>query len=186
MKKSLLFSLGFLMVGLLAGSFANAQSVKQVNWSFSSKKIGEKTYEVHMTAIPDKGWHIYSQEQPSEAIAQPTAIKFTKNPIVLIEGLTKEVGEKEKYEDKTAGIIQYQYAKVDFVQSVKLKAEAKTTLTGTITYQACTDEMCLPPKTVSFGFKTKTTGASPLPEANGDAFRVGLLSRGSAILKRSS
>ena len=52
-----------------------------------------KTYEIHMTATIQTGWHLYSQTQPEDAIAIPTGIKFTSNPLVTAEGPVKEVGK---------------------------------------------------------------------------------------------
>src|SRR5882724_912831 len=122
-----------------------AQKADPVHFTYSVSKAKDQGYEVHITAAIDNGWHIYSQTQPDEAIAQPTAIVFVKNPLITMTGKPKEEGTKEKYEDKTAGIVQYQYSgKLDFVQAVTIKAKVKTNISGTITYQACTDEMCLP------------------------------------------
>ena len=119
-----------------------------VHFEYHAEKTGDKTYAIHITAKIDEGWHIYSQNQPKEAIAQPTLIAFTKSPLFVWKGKFSEMGKKEKYEDKIAGIIQYQYGEtVEFVQTVTVKGSAKTTLTGNITYQACTDERCLSPKT---------------------------------------
>ena len=70
---------------------------------------------------------------------------------MIIIGKAKEIGKKEMYQDKAAGIKQYQYGdKVDFVQVINLKLAVKTSISGTITYQTCTNEMCLPPKTITF------------------------------------
>jgi len=89
--------------------------------------------------------------QPAEAIARPTKIEWVKNPLVILSGSTKEIGRKEKYENKEAGIVQFQYgAACEFVQALTLKAKVKTNMAGLITYQVCTDKMCLPPKTVEF------------------------------------
>jgi hypothetical protein len=53
--------------------------------------------------------------------------------------------------DAALDIEAWQYAgKVEFVQQVKFKAKTKTNLSGTIEYQVCTDEKCLPPTTVRF------------------------------------
>ena len=62
MKK--LFFISFLMMSAAIG---NAQVLNPVLWSFSSKKIADKTYEVHLTATIQKGWHMYSQHQPADA-----------------------------------------------------------------------------------------------------------------------
>lgn len=129
---------------------ANAQ-LNPVSWSFSSKKIADKTYEVHLTATMQTGWHLYSQVQPEDAIAIPTGFTINSNPLLALQGKIKEVGKMEKFHDPKLEISANQYAaKVDFVQVVKLKANAKTSLTGSVEYQTCDDKKCLPPKTVNF------------------------------------
>jgi hypothetical protein len=145
MKK---FSLS--VVVLFAMLFVNAQS-HPVSWSFSAKKTDDKTYEVHMTATIQKGWHLYSQEQPEDAIANPTAFTLTANPLFKLDGKIKEVGKMEKFKDKQLGLSANQYSdKVDFVQVVKLKGSGKTTVSGSVEFQTCDDKKCLPPKTVNF------------------------------------
>ena len=147
MIKKLLFSF---VVLIIAGATAFAQ-LNPVSWAFNSKKIGDKTFEVRMTATMQPGWHLYSQVQPEDAIAIPTDIQFNKNPLISLNGSIKEVGKMEKFKDEKLGVAANQYAKkVEFVQVVKLKANAKTNLTGTIEYQTCDDEKCLPPKKVNF------------------------------------
>lgn len=147
MIKKLLFSF---VVLIITGATAFAQ-LNPVSWAFNSKKIGDKTYEVRMTATMQPGWHLYSQVQPEDAIAIPTDIQFNKNPLISLNGSIKEVGKMEKFKDEKLGVAANQYAKkVEFVQVVKLKANAKTNLTGTIEYQTCDDEKCLPPKKVNF------------------------------------
>ena len=54
------------------------------------------------------------------------------------------------------GISANQYSKtVTFLQKVKMKANAKTKLTGTVEYQTCDDKKCLPPKTVPISIEIK-------------------------------
>lgn len=135
---------------MLAGAVANAQ-LNPVSWSFSSKKITDKTYEIHLTATMASGWHLYSQVQPEDAIAIPTGFKINNNPLLSLEGSITEVGKMEKFHDKKLEVSANQYSgKVDFVQVVKLKANAKTNFTGSVEYQTCDDKKCLPPKTVNF------------------------------------
>jgi hypothetical protein len=122
-----------------------------VNWDFSAKKIADKTYEIHMTATIQSGWHLFSQIQPEDAIAIPTAFTINSNPLLKFDGKIKEVGKLEKFKDEKLDISANQYSnKVSFVQVIKLKANAKTNVTGNVEFQTCNDEKCLPPKTVSF------------------------------------
>jgi DsbC/DsbD-like thiol-disulfide interchange protein len=145
MKKISLLLLSFGLVMM-----ASAQTLNPVTWSFASKKVNENNYEVYLTATIQKGWHLYAQKQPEDAIAQPTAISFNKNPLVSFEGNVKEVGKMEMYKDEKLGIAANQYSdKVVFVQTVKIKGKAKTNVTGKLEFQTCNDEKCLPPKTIN-------------------------------------
>lgn len=144
----------FLLISLFTVSFVFAQN--PVSWSYSSKKISDKVYEVYLTATIQNGWHLYAQKQPEDAIAQPTTFNFTKNPLLDFDGNVKEVGKLEKYKDEKLDIAANQYSnKVDFVQVVKLKGKAKTAVTGKLEYQTCDDKKCLPPKTVAFSIALK-------------------------------
>lgn len=127
-----------------------------VTWSFSSKKTGDKMYEVHITATIQSGWHLYSQKQPNDAIAIPTSFTVSRNPLFSIEGKIKEVGKMEVMNDKELGVSANQYSQtVDFVQKIKLKSNVKTSFNGSVEYQTCDDKKCLPPKTVNFSIAIK-------------------------------
>jgi len=135
---------------LLFGGIVNAQ-LNPVTWTFTATKIGDKTYEVHMKATLQNGWHLYSQIQPENAFANPTTFTFNKNPLLKLDGKIREVGKMEKFHEAKLDLSANQYSNtVDFVQVVKVKVNAKTTLTGSVEYQTCDDKKCLPPRTVTF------------------------------------
>ena len=145
----------FILFAVFSVGVASAQ-LNPVSWSFSSKKINDKEYELQLTATIQQGWHLYSQTQPEDAIAQPTSFSFNKNPLLDLDGKVKEVGKLEKYKDKTLDVSANQYSnKVVFVQKVKLKGKVKTAVTGNLEFQTCNDEKCLPPKTVNFSIALK-------------------------------
>jgi hypothetical protein len=145
MKKFVLILISFFSIGLLS-----AQGLNPVSWNFTSKKISDNVYELQMIATIQQGWHVYSQTQPKDAIAQPTTVVFNKNPLVELDGKLKEAGNLEKFKDKELDISANQYSnKVVFLQRVKLKGKAKTNVTGKLTYQTCNDEKCLPAKTIN-------------------------------------
>lgn len=146
----------FISSSLLALFAVAQQQPDPVHWTFRAVRAADNNLEIRLEAHVERGWHIYAQVQPKEAISQPTKIVFRSNPLVELKGLVVEVGRKETYTDKMAGILQYQYSdSVVFTQAARLKGEAKTRITGTITYQTCTDEMCLPPKTIPFAIFLK-------------------------------
>jgi thiol:disulfide interchange protein DsbD len=150
MKKLIVFVLSLVSVQLV-----NAQIQDPVKWSFSAEKVGGSTYEVRLTATLEEGWHVYSQTTPDGGPI-PTSIEFTKNPLVTLDGTTKEVGKLHQKHEPLFGVDVKQFDnKVVFVQKVKVKGNAKTTVTGTIEFMTCNDRECLPPKTQKFSIALK-------------------------------
>lgn len=143
-------------VVLMAFSAAGQAQVKDpVKWSFSAKKGNNELFEVHLVATIEKGWHIYSQTTPSGGPI-PTAITFSKSPLIVLEGNAKENGKLEQHNEPLFGVDVKQFSdKVDFVQTLKLKANVKTTVNGSVEYMVCNDKECLPPKSVPFSVALK-------------------------------
>lgn len=138
-----------ILVVLIFSSAVKAQD--PIQWSFTAKKLSGTRYQVELIASIKSGWHLYSQTQPAEAIALPTNIQFKKHPLIDFKGSVKEQGKLKKVKDETLGVESWQFAgKVRFVQVVELKNNVKTNISGSVEFQACTDEKCLPPKTVDF------------------------------------
>lgn len=136
--------------------FSQAQVLSPVLWTYTAQKTGDKTYELHITATIQKTWHLYSQNQPSDAIINPTQIKFKANPLIILDGKVKELGQLEKYRDDQLKISANQYSdKVDFVQKIKLKRATKTKVVGSVEFQTCDDKKCLPPKKLNFTIDLK-------------------------------
>ena len=145
MKK--LYLLGCLV---MAGLAVTAQSSKAVHWTFTSKKLADKTYEVHMTASIDGSYHMYAQNVGVDGPI-PTSFKITANPLVVTDGKVKEVGKLvQKKEEVWGGDVRYYEKTVDFVQVVKLKGNVKTNLAGTVSFMVCNESQCLPPSDVDF------------------------------------
>ena len=145
----------FVVLLLVVAKLGFSQVKDPVKWAYDSKKIDESTFEISLTATVDPTWHIYSQTTP-EGGPSATVISFTKNPLIQLEGEVKEVGKLEQKHEKLFGVDVKQFSnKVIFVQTVKLKAKAKTALTGTIEFMTCNNRECLPPKTEKFSVALK-------------------------------
>lgn len=143
-------STSLVAIFFMAAIAAKAQ-LNPITWTYTAKKTSDKTYEIRISATIQSGWHLYSQTQPDDAIAEPTKITFNKNPLLKLDGNIKEDGKLEKFHDAKLDLSANQYSsKVEFVQTVKMKATAKTNVSGTVKFQTCNDEKCLPPKTVNF------------------------------------
>ncbi|HEX8356115.1 MAG TPA: protein-disulfide reductase DsbD domain-containing protein [Segetibacter sp.] len=138
-----------LAVGVLFAVNVIAQIKDPVKWTATSRK-NATGYDVVLTATLPKPWHIYSQNT-GEGGPVPTAIKFTKNPLLTFEGKVKEVGKlKENFDKLFDTKVKYYGDKVDFVQAVKVKGGVKTNVNVTVEYMTCDDTQCLPPTKKTF------------------------------------
>ena len=143
MKKIVLYGLSALMV-----QAAIAQSSKQVQWAYAAKKIADKTYEVHMTATINGDYHLYAQDAGGEGPVA-TSFNFVKTPLLVLEGQVKESGKLiKKFESAWSHDVKYYEKNVDFIQTVKIKGNAKTNLSGKVEFMVCNDRQCLPPSAV--------------------------------------
>ena len=150
MKKLLPALIGILYVFVTQAQNSPAGAGQVVKWNFSAKKIADKTYEVTMTAAVQSPWHIYSQTTPDGG-PLPTKITYSKNPLITIEGAAKESGKVITKHEEVFGVdVIYFDGNVIFTQTVKLKTNAKTNLSGRFEYMVCNDAQCLPPTTVNF------------------------------------
>ena len=142
--KKLLFTL----VTLFTITASYAQILNPVTFNYSVVKKGNDLYEVHVKAMIEPKWHIYSVKNPNGG-AQATGIKIKEGKII---GALKENGKLKTIFEKEFNVNQkYFESSVDFVQLVRLKKGYK--ITGTINYMACNDRQCLPPKEVEFKIK---------------------------------
>ncbi len=146
----------FVAAAIIFTAFTASAQLNPITWSFTAKKIADKTYEIHMTATIQNKWHLYSQKQPDDAVANPTTFVFSPNPLFKLDDKTKEIGKMELMKDASLGISANQYSNtVDFVQRIKLKANVKTNFSGSVEYQTCDDKKCLPSKTINFSVAIK-------------------------------
>ena len=149
MNKLLLF-FSFLLIGSL--SFAQSDVVE---WKFESKKLADKKYEVKLIAMVRTPWHIYSTTTPDGG-PLPTKISFTKNPLTAFDGKLRELGNMVTHFEKVFDVdTKFYNNKVEFVQLVDVKGNAKTNLSGTVEFMVCNDKECLPPKSVPFSIALK-------------------------------
>ena len=135
---------------LLIAALPSVFGQSPVKWSFASKKIDNKTYELRLTAEVSGSWHLYSQFTPPGGPV-PTQISFNSNPMVTIDGEAKEDGNLQERFEEVFGIkVKFFNEKVSFIQQVKLKNNIKTAVTGKLEFMVCNDRECLPPTTVPF------------------------------------
>jgi hypothetical protein len=138
----------FILYVLIALGSLRAQT--PCTWTFSARKLYDRMYEIHCVADIQAPWHTYSQFTPSGG-PLPTKFTVNKNPLFSTDNEIEEKGKMiVKHEDVFGVDVKYFEGKVDFVQLVKLKGNAKTNFSGSVEYMVCNDRQCLPPVTKKF------------------------------------
>lgn len=147
MKKAVLFA------SLLFFAFQGfAQLANPVKWTYTARKVADKTYDIHMTANIDQNWHLYAQDAGEGP--EPTSFSFSPNPLMKLEGKVKEIGKLEKaFDPNFNSTLKFYSNRVDFVQRVKMRSDATTMVKGTVSYMVCDDKKCLPPREIPFSIK---------------------------------
>jgi thiol:disulfide interchange protein DsbD len=151
MKKLLLLS------ALAASSFSNPGKAPvadgPVQWTYSSKKIADKTFEVHFAATIGKDkdglpYHLYSS---TTGFGLPIEFIFDENPLLEVQAKPAEVGKLECVYDKDIGdTLRYYEGNMEFIDTVKFKTNSKSDFTGSIKAMACTKEQCVTLDPVKF------------------------------------
>ena len=94
------------------------------------------------------GYHINSNK-PAEEYLIPTVLSWAVEPFTL-QGVAYPKPETVKYEFSTQPLLVYSGA-IEVVSRFAVPVSATSgplTLAGKLRYQACTDKMCLPPRTL--------------------------------------
>ena len=145
MKK---FSLVIVAI-LVAVTGAFAQIHNPVKWEVAQKKLNSKEGDVFIKATIQNGWHIYSQTVPSGG---PIATSFSFKPSkdFVLNGKTAEPKANTKYEEVFDMNVPYFTRQVVFQQKVKLNSNKPTSVSGTVEWQACDANQCLPPDEYNF------------------------------------
>lgn len=144
-----LLSLCFLAVGA-----ANAQE-NPVKWKFTVEPVNEQEAVLVFSATVTGGYHLYAQQQDPLG-PLPTEFIFAENTDYKLKGKAAESPAPVSEKDETFGVM-VQFFKKDatFRQTVSLTSAKDMEIKGTIDYQVCNDETCLPFNDIPFSFRIK-------------------------------
>ncbi|HEY0676660.1 MAG TPA: protein-disulfide reductase DsbD domain-containing protein [Chitinophagaceae bacterium] len=137
-------------IGMLHSFSGLAQN--PVRWNFSAEKLKSNQFKIHLTANIGSGYHIYSKMQLSGSVYMPTNVRFDANKDIVEVGSVKEEGSLERVIDESSDMSYLKYSdKVNFNSIIKIRdGVTKTTLSGYVEFQACSEDECFPPVKVKF------------------------------------
>ena len=100
-----------------------------MKWKVASEEVSEGTYQLTFTGKIEDGKHIYGI---NPGIGNPVEVEYT-SPVTA--GPLQEVTKPTEYKDDLVF-----FGKAVFSQEVTV--ESGNTVEGSITWQACTEDMC--------------------------------------------
>lgn len=153
----------FIALFIAAASQVLAQAEQPVRWTFAlsqAEAAQPERFTVTAHAEIEQGWYVYGQFlEAGGPIA--TAIDFSGTPGGFkLVGMPTETGDAISGHDKLFDmhVTKFKHA-ADFIQTGEL-VDGQDELKGTLTFMTCTDETCLPPKTIDVTLSRKTLSAS--------------------------
>ncbi len=165
-----------LLMGILLVNYTQAQIVEDpTRWKHQVNHIEKDLYEVVTTCtFTNKTWHLYSMTPGGDGTLIAPELSYTFNNGAKKEGKTTEHGKKVTEDIKGVGTVHYFKNKIEYKQ--KFRATKDGTVKGSVYYQTCDDEMCLPPNEINFSVNytvakgnTETTeAATTTPKENSD------------------
>ncbi|MBL86071.1 MAG: hypothetical protein CMO82_05355 [Winogradskyella sp.] len=141
-KKVFLFSLLSLFFSINLFS----QELEPVKWDYKVEKVSDTEFILVFKANVDKGWYIYSQEQPSEESFAPTTY-FEFQDVdgnYQLEGKTSEPDVPTIYDKIFQEEVKKFKDEAVFKQRVTLINKDLKQIDVKVDYQTCDDSKCIP------------------------------------------
>jgi thiol:disulfide interchange protein len=138
----------FLLVLVLLFSYGQnqAQIKNPSKWSFElvpqNYKVGD-IVSLEMNVSIEDGYYIYSNDFDPNLGPTLTTATFAKSNTFELQGKLKAINAKKKFDPVWEGDITYFKNKGKFVQKIKILS-SKGKISGTVDFQTCTDESCVP------------------------------------------
>lgn len=154
---------------LMAVTAVSAQMFAPVKWSVRTVMTGPDRGEVVMTAAIERGWHVYSNEVDPAIGPVPLTVSWEKLEGVRTVGPLKAGSRPvEKYDDMFGATLSWWASDVTLRQAFEVTAPAYS-IEGTLRYQVCNDENCLPPQKESISLSGKGEAAAAESAATPDS-----------------
>ena len=145
-------------VVLMLGGTLFSQVENPVKWKFSSDKVSGLEAELVFQADIDYPWHLYSAYLPAGGPIATQAYYDESDHFSLVDGIVEVTKAKIKYDNGFQMDVGTLSGKAEFRQKVVFKEGGTQTITGEMEFQACDDNVCLPPITVPFSIEVKLEG----------------------------
>lgn len=154
MKQIFKNTICLLIMMLFAMGLAVAQDA--IKWRTTVKMSNEKEGVLTVKAIVEPGWHLYGTKLPKNG-PKPTVLDFSASKgVKFISEFSPSEKPVVKYDDMYEMELNWWSGTVSFSRKFKLTGKKEDAeINGKITFMACNDQNCLPPKTQAVKLKIK-------------------------------
>jgi thiol:disulfide interchange protein len=160
MKHSIILALA----ALLMAATVQAQIENPVSWSFSTEDIVGQEATLVFRATIDPPWHLYSANLPAGGPIPTKPYYNESEAFSLVDGIVEIPKPKIKFDKGFQMDVGTLEGTAEFKQRVRFQGGGSQVITGEIEWQACDDEVCLPPQTEDFSFTVNLGGEAALEE----------------------
>jgi len=118
----------------------NAQMQDPVKWKYNINESGEIVFH----ATVDRGWHLYDMNLPEGG---PISTSFDFAEIKGAELVGKVVSNSKihsEYDESFKMTVRWFEGNPTFIQKLKITDRGKFLVSGSVSYQACNDQFCVP------------------------------------------
>ncbi len=131
---------------LLFGALLNVPAIARpvsdpVSWTASAASREGGMYQIRISSNVRTGWHIYAMQPGGDGTLIPTAFSFRPASTAVVKSSGKPKAMTFTGVDGTAYVYE---GKTEF--TTMLSGAPGQTLSLTVGYQSCSEQMCLPPK----------------------------------------
>ena len=130
----------------------SAQILDPIKWQVRAERVGETTYDLLFTAVPESAdWHLYSQ-YTEEGGPLPTEFTFEASEYYSRVGKVEEESAVKSYESELfdgAVVKEFKAGNVEFTQRIEVRNPAFPVV-GYVSYMTCDATRCMPPKDFEF------------------------------------
>ena len=121
-----------------------------VKWTFGSKKISNREYELVYTGTIDEGWNVYTQFIEGDDGPVPTSINYEGEKAFKLVGKGVETGNKKSGYDAIFDLDLTKFKETYIITQKIYTDTPKDLVSGYLTFMACDDSKCLPPEDIDF------------------------------------
>ena len=154
--------IGMFLLSLLAFAATASAQPSPVMWSIKAERVDSTVYDVKVSAMIDRGWHIYDFG-PYDNSLNPTRIAVAESDACrTVGGVTADKEPHRAYDDLFGMEIGTWDGQVTFTQRVELLVPSAT-VNVTVEYSACDDRSCMPPQEEELSVALGTSDAAATP-----------------------